>query len=116
VEQGAQAILVPTMDAAHWGARQHDLHARIAPVRAAEYGVPVVRVCSSGISQIVEEDGWVQAEAPFPGFGSTIAGTVAPVPRGHLPPDRWLAPLAVAVTAAWIAWLFVRLVRRVQPA
>ena len=30
VAQGAQAIVVPTMDVAHWGERQHLLGGRIA--------------------------------------------------------------------------------------
>jgi apolipoprotein N-acyltransferase len=40
VRLGAQAIIVPTMDVADWGRRQHELHARVAPVRAAEYAFP----------------------------------------------------------------------------
>jgi predicted amidohydrolase len=45
---GAKAIIVPTMDVADWGLRQHELHARVAPVRAAEYGIPIFRLASSG--------------------------------------------------------------------
>jgi apolipoprotein N-acyltransferase len=33
---GAQALIVPTMDLIDWGRRQHELHARVAPMRAAE--------------------------------------------------------------------------------
>ena len=55
VRQGAQMIIAPTMDVADWGRHQHELHARVAPVRAAEYGIPIFRVASSGISQGVNK-------------------------------------------------------------
>jgi apolipoprotein N-acyltransferase len=105
IRQGAQAIIAPTMDVADWGGNQHRLHARVAPVRAAEYGVPIFRVCSSGISQLIDGAGCVLASAPFPGELATIVGPLELVRRGRLPLDRWLAPLSVFVTAAIILWL-----------
>jgi apolipoprotein N-acyltransferase len=105
IRQGAQAIIAPTMDVADWGGYQHRLHARVAPVRAAEYGVPIFRVCSSGISQLIDGAGRVTASAPFPGEQAGIAGPLELVRRGHLPLDRWLAPLSVFVTAAIVLWL-----------
>ena len=45
------------MDVADWGRHQHELHARVAPVRAAEYGIPIFRLASSGISQGVNRPG-----------------------------------------------------------
>ena len=57
VRLGAQALIVPTMDMVDWGQAQHELHARIAPVRATEYGLPIFRVASSGISQLVDRAG-----------------------------------------------------------
>src|SRR5215469_12507991 len=54
VKMGAQMIIVPTMDVVDWGKRQHQLHALVAPVRAAEYGLPIFRLASSGISQAVD--------------------------------------------------------------
>src|SRR6202012_354920 len=53
VRQGAQLLIVPTMDVEEWGRHEHKLHALVAPVRAAEYGVPIFRLASSGISQAV---------------------------------------------------------------
>jgi len=105
IRQGAQAIIAPTMDVADWGGHQHRLHARVAPVRAAEYGVPIFRVCSSGISQLIDGTGRVAASAPFPGEQATIAGPLEFVRRGHLPLDHWLAPLSVLVTAVIVLWL-----------
>jgi len=97
VEQGAQALIVPTMDVIDWGKRQHELHARVAPVRAAEYGIPVFRVASSGISQLVDARGRTVASAPCPGDGAMLSGVLEIGTRGHLPLDRWLAPFATVV-------------------
>ncbi len=62
VEQGALLLIVPTMDVSDWGRHQHELHSRVAPVRAAEYGIPIFRVASSGISQAVNGSGNVVAQ------------------------------------------------------
>jgi apolipoprotein N-acyltransferase len=110
IRLGAQAIIVPSMDVAFWGQHQHELHYRVAPVRAAEYGVPVFRLASSGISQSVNSSGVVLATAPFPGDGATISSTLNLDQRGSLPLDRYLAPFAVAIDALLIVWLaFFRL-------
>jgi apolipoprotein N-acyltransferase len=108
VKLGAEAIIVPTMDVMDWGRAQHELHTRIAPVRATEYGLPVFRVASSGISQLVDRSGRVIATAPCPGDGAAIAGTLELQGVGRRPLDRWLAPFATAVTAAVIVWLSIR--------
>ncbi len=99
VEQGAQLLIVPTMDVEGWGRHEHELHARVAPVRAAEYGIPIFRLASSGISQAVNRDGGVIAQAPFPGSADIIAAELPLSSRGSLPLDRYLAPVCVGVTA-----------------
>ena len=67
VRLGAQALIVPTMDMMEWGEAQHKLHARVAPVRAAEYGIPIFRLASSGISQCVDRTGRVHGYRSLPG-------------------------------------------------
>jgi predicted amidohydrolase len=109
---GAQALVVPTMDVLDWGKRQHELHARVAPVRAAEYGVPIFRVASSGISQLVGSGGHVIASAPFGGDGSIVAGTLDISGAGHIPLDSWLAPLSSALTALVLAFLILDFLRK----
>jgi apolipoprotein N-acyltransferase len=99
VQLGAEALIVPTMDVVDWGQAQHELHARIAPVRAAEYGIPIFRLASSGISQMVDRSGRVTATAPCPGDGSRLAVTLETCSGGRRPLDRWLAPFATGVTA-----------------
>ncbi|PYK62331.1 MAG: hypothetical protein DME21_06700 [Verrucomicrobia bacterium] len=105
VQFGAQAIVVPTADEMSWGEREHRLHARVAPTRAAEYATPIFRVSSSGISQLIDARGRVLATAPFPGQGAIIEGRLELGRPGHLPLDHWLAPLSALVTAAIILWL-----------
>jgi apolipoprotein N-acyltransferase len=111
VRQGAQLLIVPTMDVEDWGRHQHELHARVAPVRAAEYGIPIFRLCSSGISQAVTGSGQVIAQAPMPGSGDILAATLRLPARGSLPLDRWLAPICVGITGVvmaillWLTWL-----------
>ncbi|MBP9903253.1 MAG: hypothetical protein KBH45_17470 [Verrucomicrobia bacterium] len=112
VRQGAQMLIVPTMDVADWGRHQHELHARVAPVRAAEYGIPIFRLASSGISQGVNKSGWVQSSARFPGEGEMIFFGARIGTKGSLPLDRYLAPLCVGVTGLFAIWLAVTAVRR----
>ena len=100
IRQGAQLLVIPTMDVVDWGAQEHMVNARVAPVRAAEYGVPIFRLASSGISQAVDQRGQVISRAAFPGEGETLfAGFRLPA-KGALPLDRWLAPFSVIVVAA----------------
>lgn len=117
VRQGALALIVPTMDVQEWGKYQHELHARVAPVRAAEYGLPIFRLASSGISQLVDMRGSVVASAPFPGDEEMIAGLVRLSSPGRLPLDRYLGPLAVGITTLTAIWLLftARSVRKEPP-
>ncbi len=105
VRQGAQMIIAPTMDVADWGQHQHELHARVAPVRAAEYGIPIFRLASSGISQGVNKSGRVQSSAPFPGQGEMIFFGAHLGAKGSLPLDRYLGPVSVIVTCVFMAGL-----------
>ncbi len=105
VRQGAEALIVPTMDVVDWGKHQHELHGRIAPTRCAEYGIPMFRVASSGISQMVSAEGWVEATAPFPGDEAMLGGTMQLNGKGTLPLDHWLAPFSVGLTGLVILFL-----------
>ena len=102
---GAQALIFPTMDVAEWGEAQHKLHARIAPMRAAEYRLPFFRLCSSGISEFVGRDGRVLDSAPFGGQGKMLAAHMKLAGYGRMPVDRPLAQTAVAVAGALLLFL-----------
>ena len=108
VEQGAQLLIVPTMDMEDWGRRQHELHARVAPVRATEYGIPIFRLASSGISQAISGNGKVEARTSFPGSLDVLSATLRLPSTGSLPLDRLLAPVCTGVTAiVMVALLFL---------
>lgn len=99
IRQGAQALLIPTMDVEQWGEPEHRLNARMARLRAAEYGVPIFRVASSGISQIINPGGHEEVAAPFPGPGEIIAGELRLRKRsGSVPLDAWFAPACTVAT------------------
>jgi len=85
---GAQLLIVPTMDVADWGRHQHELHALVAPVRAAEYHLPIFRLASSGISQAVDSTGRVVARADFPGQNEILFAELSLPEGGSLPLDR----------------------------
>lgn len=117
VRLGTQAMIVPTMDVVEWGRHEHELHARVARVRAAEYGIPIFRVASSGISQLVDRSGVEQASAGFPGQNEMLSGKMFINQPGSLPIDRWLGPASVGASGLTILFLMARhwVARRVLP-
>ncbi len=106
VRQGAEAVIVPTADDSSWGEYEHRLHARVALVRAAEYGIPILRVAGSGISQLVDGTGRLLVSAPYPGQGETLTGELPVGVRGRVPFDSWLAPASTGV-AGFVSLLLV---------
>ena len=105
VRQGAEALIVPTMDVEDWGREQHHLHARVAPMRSMEYGLPILRLASSGVSQLTTPEGEVTASAPYPGAGRILAGELRLNGPGRIPVDCWLAPFSLWVSGALATWL-----------
>jgi apolipoprotein N-acyltransferase len=97
VAAGAEGLIIPVMDVADWGLRQHELHGRVGPIRAAEYGIPVFRLCSSGISQLIDERGRILKTGSYPGSGEIVAGEVMLAGRGRVPVDAWMGPSAAGV-------------------
>jgi len=118
VRQGAQLIICPTMDVDYWGRHQHELHSRVAPVRAAEYGIPIFRVASSGISQAVTGGGNLVAQTQISGYGDIFSAQLRLPPYGSIPLDRYLAPLCVGVTGLLLALLLLLTwkEKRIKPA
>jgi apolipoprotein N-acyltransferase len=111
IEQGADALVVIAMDAMSWGEYEHNLHARIAPARAAEYQVDILRVASSGVTQCASRFGDVQS-IPFPNQGATMPAILRTRTHSRLPPDRSFAPVCVGLTGLIVAGLFGREMRK----
>jgi apolipoprotein N-acyltransferase len=68
-------------------------------VRAAEYGIPIFRLASSGISQAVTGGGNVIAQTGFDKQGEILSAQLRLPMRGSLPLDRFLAPICTVITA-----------------
>lgn len=111
ISQGAGAIICPVMDRVTWTRQEHELHAKVGPMRALEYGVSVFRACSSGISQLVMPDGSVRASAPFPGRGEMVAGELPIRSSGWIPIDRLLGPIATAATGLLVLGMLIHRLR-----
>lgn len=104
---GAEFFAVPSMDAAHWGEKQHIQHAQLFRLRAAENRRPFVVAASSGISQIISANGWSSLRLPT---------MVADVLDGRLIPEKdltfftrwgWLTPwLAIVSVVMWLVRLW----------
>jgi apolipoprotein N-acyltransferase len=77
------------------------LHSLVSPLRAKEYGIPIFRTGSSGISQLVDADGRVMARGSFAGQEEIVGGTLQLPKRGRLPLDHWLAPASVIATVCF---------------
>ncbi|RYD35494.1 MAG: hypothetical protein EOP86_08325 [Verrucomicrobiaceae bacterium] len=102
--QDMQLLVVPTMDAIHWGEAQHRLSAKLASTRAVEYGVPVVRVASSGVSLMLDAAGRTLAEGSVPGRGEIVSAVISLSGHARRPWDRH-----AAAACSWAAGLLVTL-------
>lgn len=116
VTLGAQGLLVPTMDELSWGRQEHIHHARVAPTRAAELGVPILRIGSCGIPQLVDAGGHVQATAFFPKDGAVTTGVMRLSAKGRLPFDHWAAPLSLAATLIFCLGFCLGRPQKTEPA
>ncbi len=110
----AAMLVIPAMDVKTWGENAHRLSAQLAAVRAAEYGVPLFRLASSGYSRIALPDGRVIAEAGVPGQGEVIHGEVFLPEKGKRPLDRWLAWPCLGITVGLMIFLLVEESRRIR--
>ncbi|MFM2168494.1 MAG: hypothetical protein RIS79_2865 [Verrucomicrobiota bacterium] len=104
---GAEFFAVPSMDAAHWGEKQHIQHAQLFRLRAVENRRPFIVAASSGVSQIINANGWSSQRIP-PMVEDVLDGRIIPE-KGLTFFTRWgwLTPwLALAFVAGWLARLF----------
>jgi apolipoprotein N-acyltransferase len=101
---GAQFIAAPVMDAISWGRSQHDQHAELFRIRAAENHRWVFSSATSGLSQAIDPNGKVYAR-----LGAMEQGTMISAigKSDYLTPYSrfgWLTPWVV-LSLAGICWL-----------
>lgn len=114
ITREAELLVVPAMDVMNWGPHAHRLSAQLAAVRAAEYGVPLFRLASSGFSRIVLPDGRIAKELGVPGQGEIISEKITLPGKGRRPFDRWLLWPCVGLTAGLAGFLAFEEFRRIR--
>jgi apolipoprotein N-acyltransferase len=106
VLDGAQFLAVPSMNAASWSAKQHIQHAQLFRLRSAENRRCMVVAASSGVSQIIDENGRTTASLGAMQQG-VLSGTISSI--SELAPFTrwgWLTPwIALAALSIWTVWL-----------
>jgi apolipoprotein N-acyltransferase len=106
----AETIMVPSMDAKHWGKGQHLQHAELFRIRAAENARWMLVAASSGVSQIIDPNGHVHASLPPMEEGVLTGVLQRSTKRTFFTRLGWLAPWFMLGAAAvwWIALLLPR--------
>lgn len=114
VKNGAEFLVIPTFDALGWGKVQHLQHSAMTPLRAVENQRFIVRVASSGISQIITPVGKVVEQLPF-AYSGYIIGKIGVVMEksiytqyGYLFPYLCLLILFGVMIGALIEMVFCR--------
>ncbi|HSI64161.1 MAG TPA: nitrilase-related carbon-nitrogen hydrolase [Candidatus Saccharimonadia bacterium] len=104
---GAEVLMVPSMDAEHWGAWQHLQHAELFRIRAAENARWMLVAASSGVSQIIDSNGHVHASLP-PLTDGVLTGVLQRrTPQTFFTRVGWLAPWFMLGAAG--VWWFILL-------
>ncbi|MHB9107473.1 MAG: apolipoprotein N-acyltransferase [Armatimonadota bacterium] len=112
VRKGANVLVTPTYDALSWGEAQHRQHSRMAQARAAEANRWVVRATTSGISQIIDNHGNLQATIPFGKSGAQSGDVELRTIFTPYVRFTWLLPyLCLAAALCWALWVAVAAVR-----
>ncbi len=104
---GAEWFAVPTMDAETWTAKQHDQHAELSQIRAAENGRWILVCATSGVSQVIDARGHVHSQLAAQAQG-VISSTIKRESKlTFYTKIGWITPWIVLAVAgiAW-GWLF----------
>lgn len=113
---GAEMIVAPTMDAEKWTVRQHDQHAELFRMRAAENGRWVFVVATSGVSQIIDPKGHLHSRLDALKQGAISGIMKRQTALTFYTRFGWLAPWSVLGVAGvgWILLLTPRKRKEVQ--
>lgn len=109
VADGAEFLLIPSMDAISWGEKQHYQHAELFRHRAAENGCWIVVAATSGVTQAIDSNGNRVASIPIIKEGTLSAEIGCVKKRTAYTEFGWMFPWGVMFGgAAWVLWLFVQ--------
>ena len=99
--QGAELLVIPTLDPMEWTLLQHRQHSDMSQARAAEAGLWAVRAASSGESQVIDSLGRLRASLPGGTEGTLAAEARLAAGGTFYARAGWLfAPFALLFTLA----------------
>ncbi len=108
VADGAEFLVVPTMDAIHWGAKQRYQHAELFRHRAAENGRWVIVAATSGVTQVIDPNGNRLSSLPIIVEGVLVAEVGRENDMTFYTRIGWVFPwTAMVVGVLWVLWLSV---------
>ena len=112
---GAEAFVVPTMDAQTWSKLEHDEHSLLFRIRACENARWMLVCASSGVSQIIDANGQVHQELEALTEG-VITGRLQRETRlTFYTRYGWLTPW-IMLAGATVCWISVMIPKRKKPA
>lgn len=114
VANGAELLLIPSMDAEHWTARQHLQHAELFRHRAAENGRWLVVAASSGLTQVITPSGNRMDSLPLFKPGVLTAGVTTQSKLTIYTRFGWLVGPICSVASALMTIAAVVIQRRDQ--
>lgn len=112
VADGAEFLTIPSMDAIHWGDKQHYQHAELFRHRAAENGRWIVVAATSGVTQVIDPYGNRIKSLPIIEEGTLLAEVGKSNRLTIYTRVGWLFPwIAMFTGVAWVLWIFVQAIR-----
>jgi len=112
VADGAEFLAIPSMDAIHWGEKQHYQHAELFRHRAAENGRWIVVAATSGVTQVIDPNGNCIKSLPIIEEGVLTAEIGKSSQQTIYTRFGWLFPwITMCVGGIWVLWLFMQGVR-----
>jgi apolipoprotein N-acyltransferase len=103
---GAEVLMVPVMDAVSWTRRQHDQHAELMRMRAAENGRWVFVVGTSGVSMAIDPHGHVHARLAAMEQGTLLASVRTETGKTFYTYYGWLMPWCILAVAG-VFWVIL---------
>ena len=108
--QGAELLVIPTLDPLEWTLLQHRQHSDMSQARAVEGGLWAVRAASSGESQVIDPLGRQRAALPGGTEGTLVAEARLAAGGTFYTRAGWLlAPLSLLFTLAAAAFALFKI-------
>jgi apolipoprotein N-acyltransferase len=108
---GAEAFIVPSMDAFSWGEWQHQQHSMLFRIRACENARWMLVCASSGVSQCIDEWGFLVSEKAALKEGVLWGLLQRSTHLTFYTRWGWLTPWCI-LGAASLCWIILLLPRR----